>query len=387
MSKTRAPPFRAPIAARCGPNATVVDVEDGPLLRLDAEGRWTGLKDGALRVRRTVQGTILQVVGGGFREVRAASVDGVQRRAAELAAELAETLASAGPEQASFIGARQEVVRKLTTASEWTPERHRAERERFAAAYPEPIPILPPHRYRDMVVLPALGCPNHSCSFCEFYRDRRFAVLDDAAFEAHLQAVLGLFGAAAAERGGVFLGSGAALAVPDKVLVPRLMRIREATAAAVGALPRRVAAFHDPDRGKARSVAQWRVLKEAGLVDVTVGLETGLPELRKAAGKSDDLGRFEDCVAAMRQAEVAVAVTVLVGLGGERARVEHRDRTVSALAGLPLSAADRIYLSPLAGSMAEDALRAETRAFRAALKGRTGAKVGAYLVRRFAYFA
>ena len=270
---------------------------------------------------------------------------------------------------------------RLRVAAQWTAETFAEERRRFAVAYPEPVPILPPHRYRDVVVLPATGCPNHSCTFCDFYRDRPFVALDDAAFEAHLAEVIRLFGRALPQRGGVFLGSGSALSVSDRVLLRRLPRIMER----VGPLQRGIAAFHNPDLGKRRTVAQWQALRDAGLVDVTVGLETGLPRLREALHKSPDTARFATSVADIKAAGIDVAVTVLLGVGAPADAAAHRAATAALIAEMPLDARDRVYLSPLTEALSRTEARAEMRRFRGAL--RTDATVGAYLVERFAYFA
>jgi radical SAM superfamily enzyme YgiQ (UPF0313 family) len=251
------------------------------------------------------------------------------------------------------------------------------EARRAAALYPEGIPILPPHRYRDVVVDPARGCPNGGCTFCAFYKDRPFEVLDDAAFRAHLDAVRAHFGRALDAVDGVFLGSASAASIPDPVLLRRLADV----AAAPGL--RGVAAFLDPDHAPRRDAARWTALRAAGLGDVTVGLETGLAPLRAEVGKSADVPRFVADIAAMKAAGLKVAVTVLLGLGGPARAEAHRDATVATLAAMPLDAKDLVYLSPLRGSMPPDALAAEVRLLRAALVGRTRARATPYPAEAF----
>jgi radical SAM superfamily enzyme YgiQ (UPF0313 family) len=259
-----------------------------------------------------------------------------------------------------------------------------AEQEaRFARAYPEPVPILPPHRYRDLVVLPATGCPNHSCSFCAFYRERPFRALSREAFDAHLAAVRDLFGAARADRDGLFLGSASALSLPTEVLLDRLGAV-----AAVFGRPRRgVASFLDADRGELRDASAWAALREAGLVEATIGLETGEADLRAEVGKGRDLDALRARVAALKQGGLAVSLTVLVGLGGLDRRETHRAATLALLRDLPLERRDFVYLSPLRGALAPEYLAAETVAWRRAVGEATGARVGDYRIERFAWLA
>jgi hypothetical protein len=388
------------IAARVSERGAVIEVRGGLYLRLDAAGRWTAFGEGGVLFRRTVEGGVVRPRGTGIEtltDAEAASVESwVVRRAGEVLELLAETPAS----DVALIGAYDHLRAGLERAA--CARARRADeadrREAFAAAYPEPVPILPPHRYRDLVVLPATGCPNHRCAFCAFYRDRPFRLLDDAAFRAHLQAVRVLFGAALADRDGIFLGSASALSIPDRLLARRLGEVIRAFG-----VPRRgIAAFHDPDRTPARDVRDWAALVDAGLTEATLGLETGEPTLRRAVGKSGDLDRFACAVADQKAGGLRVSLTVLVDLGGAEAAETHREATVHFLARLPLTPADRVYLSPLvsvpgpaagAGPSAgpHPVLPAGPHpalpAWRAALAAATAARVGEYRIERFAFLA
>ncbi len=250
-------------------------------------------------------------------------------------------------------------------------------------AWPEPTRILPPHRYRDLVILPATGCPNHGCGFCAFYKKRPFRVLDDQAFENHLQAVVDALGVAIAERDGLFLGSASALSLNDTLLLKRLARVRTA----IGIPRRGVAAFLDPDRAPSRSAQAFAALREAGLVEATLGLETGQPDLRRRLGKRADLSDVRAAIDAMRTAGVGVGLTVLVGLGEHDDEHRHRDATVALLASLDLGTRDFVHLSPLVrpgfGRVPEVVLRA----WRRALITTTPARVAPYLIERFAWLA
>lgn len=376
-------PSGSRLLARVDARGAVVEVQDRLYLRLDAAGRWIAFGEGEAMFRRTVDGRVLRPVGAGFETLTDAQAETVDGWVVRRAGELAEALDGIGAARLTLDGDRAALERALARAACGEKERPAETRRRYDAAYPEPVPILPPHRYRDLVVMPATGCPNHRCAFCAFYRYRPFRVLDDAEFAEHLEAVRDLFGEALAERDGIFLGSASALTIPDEVLVRRLGAVVDA----FGAPRRGIASFHDPDRGRSRTVADWARLGEAGLVEATLGLETGLGALRAAQGKSDDVERVVSVADALKGGGLALSVTVLVGLGGEAAADDHRRATTELLGRMPLAGGDRIYLSPLAGGLAPERLAEEVERWRGALAGRTAARVGDYRIERFAWFA
>lgn len=371
-------PSHATLHVRGDRHGVVVErAADGAALRCDAEGRWTTLHRSGGVLRRAVDGRVHVRRPGGDEALPSAEADAVHDLAARAAAEFAAAIERGDP--VDLVGDRAHALALLRAAAGRGAAWFAGEARRAAALYPEGIPILPPHRYRDVVVDPARGCPNGGCTFCAFYKDRPFEVLDDAAFRAHLDAVRAHFGRALDAVDGVFLGSASAASIPDAVLLRRLADV----AAAFGPRARGVAAFLDPDHAPRRDAARWTALRTAGLGDVTVGLETGLAPLRAEVGKRADLDRFVADVAAMKAAGLKVAVTVLLGLGGPARAEAHRDATVATLAAMPLDAKDLVYLSPLRGSMPPDALAAEDRLLRAALVGRTRARATPYPAEAF----
>ena len=146
---------------------------------------------------------------------------------------------------------RERVIGRLEWVQAWTDRRWTEWSAQFEAAYPEPVVILPPDRYQDLVIQPALGCPHGECSFCAFYRDRAFRILSDPEFERHLEGIQTLLGSAIGLRDGIFLGSANALAIPQPTLIDRLRSV----AKQLGPRKRQVAAFWDPDHSPTRTAA------------------------------------------------------------------------------------------------------------------------------------
>lgn len=367
------PPVRLRIRAdRYG--VVVEEEPSGAYLRCDAEGRWTARHAGGVMLRRALDGRVHELGPAVARPLRDEEVDAAHEAAALAASGFAAALEDGRNVELEGVGDRTLARELLGRAAAHDAAWFRGDAARARAIHPEGVPILPPHRYRDLVVTPARGCPNATCTFCAFYRDRPFAVLPADAFDAHLALVAAHLGRALDAFDGVFLGSASAASLPDDALLDRLGRVR----AAFGPRRRGVAAFLDADHAPRRTPARWARLVEAGLVDVTVGLETGLAPLRASVGKSGDVTRFVGSVAAAKAANVRIAVCVLVGLGGPAQADAHRAATVAAIGAMPLGKADLVYLSPLAGALPDDAIDAETAAWRAALAPVTPARASHY---------
>ncbi|MEW6746745.1 MAG: hypothetical protein AB1486_28725, partial [Planctomycetota bacterium] len=377
--------FHAPIKARMGGYDTVVEVEGQASLRFDACGRWGSLRLGDAFYRRTLDGGAVRVATRHGPPADLADPAPVHEQARALAASLHDTLAAsraplqlAGPAK----DARQ-LLERLRAVTPWTADRFVAERERFAATYPEPIRILPPDRYRDAVVLGTLGCPWGKCAFCESYQGQPFRVLDEDEFSRHLDAVLALFGSSAVLRGGVFLGAANALALPQKRLLHSLGQI----ATHFPLEPRGIAAFWDPDHAPPRTHADWEALHRSGLRRVYVGLETGEPRVRAALGKSPDIGRLVEAVRTLVGNPIGAGLIVLAGAGGEQAAEPHRTATADVLTAIGLRPADTVFVSPLERSRPPDRLRDETRRLGRLLAARLPCKIVPYRLDMFRYYA
>lgn len=278
---------------------------------------------------------------------------------------------------------RETLIRILSLASQWSPKRYAEEATRFGKAYPEAVEILPPDRYGDLVLLPALGCPNSRCSFCAFYKDRRFRMMKDSDFAEHLDAVCEFMGDSVSARQGIFLGSASALSLSQRLLLSRLARIGER----LGTRKRGVGAFWDPDHCPERSSDEWEALQEQGLRTAYLGLETGLASLRASVGKSADLERLLARVRNARDSGLSLGVMVLAGIGDVRDLDAHIEESAAVVEAMNLSPKDLVFVSPLIGAREAGQLNKEAVRLHAALASHTDAKVAPYAADRFHYYA
>ncbi|MBO9482401.1 radical SAM protein [Salinisphaera sp. G21_0] len=331
--------------------------------RINSQGYWCSFRDGASFYRRCMDGSI--VLGAGARRLPASEMDRVLE---------------AYQGWIKNIVADNKVIR---ASQQLTDKDYNDIADLYREVYPEEVTILPPDRYGDIVIMPATGCPNRRCTFCAFYKDKPYKVLNEQAFAQHLADVKKLYGAKVHSSPGVFLGSANAMALSQRRLMCCLTLIKEK----LGTFKREIGTFADPDFSAKRTTAQWNALRESGLRHLVIGLETGWAELRANLGKSGDLDKCITMINSARRAGVNIGLTLLTGAAPWELRRENLKQTLITLESLELSGGDLIYLSPLSkNGFVDDTALEEQSEVEAALMTMTEAKVVPYQMQRFQYF-
>lgn len=356
----------------------------GRSLRLDAAGHWTTLNHGSGVYRATLDGGVVAGKGPAVHRLPDTESDKINALVATTLSELKERLLKeeidlsfpSQPVPVDQIHNRLDLALKLCE----TPGTQL--KKVYRSTYPEGVPILPPDRYRDVVLQPAQGCPYGKCDFCAFYRDKTFRVWTEDEIDQHLNGVKQVFGEALGNRNGLFLGSASALSLSQR----RLLFFMDKVSDFLPDLKRGMGAFLDPDHAPSRDVGQYRQLADRGLRQVTIGLESGCEDLRGKLGKQSKLNRLRNTVTLLKTAGLQVVLTVLVGAGGKDYIDSHRRDTAALLHKLPLSREDIVYLSPLQGSLPASLMTEEAHQLRSALMQSTPARIAPYNMERFFYY-
>ena len=336
----------------------------GVSFRLNAAGHWSTFRVGEHFYRRCVNGRI--VVGASARTLNTQQTGQVYQQAFESLQSL--------PVDNTLIEKSQS----------YSPEYYQQLSQQYFSVYPEPVSILPPDRYADIVVQPARGCPNRQCTFCAFYQDKPYFVLNKEQLQDHLAGLQSLFAEAVYTRQGVFLGSANAMALSQRRLTECLELIQQK----FGALKRGVATFADPDFSARRSSEDWQTLYQLGLRHIVIGLETGWGELRRRLGKSGNLDKVDAMIAATRSANISVGITVLTGVADEDEKQINIQETIHFLQRQCLNRSDIVYLSPLEQyGLIDPAAEAELIMMSDFLKKQVKAKIVHYQMQRFNYYA
>lgn len=253
----------------------------------------------------------------------------------------------AAPRIAPDEAARAEALDLLSRAAAYDPVRLEAEAERFREVY-EPLGILPPDRYRALILQVTSGCSWGRCRFCALYRGTPYRRKSPEEFRAHARAAKAFLGRALALKRGVFLGEANALEAPFEDL-RRIFRIvaEEVPEDVVGRPGERggISAFTDVFSEPALGRSELAELARLGLDRVYLGIESGDDDVLRALRKPATRRLAEERVRELKAAGVSVGAIFLLGAAGARSR-EHVEGTASLAASLSLGERDVVYLSP-----------------------------------------
>lgn len=287
-------------------------------------------------------------------EVRALETDAYDFANAT-AAQLRQAQVTADPEAV-------EVVREaLARVNQYCYTGLEREREIYQHIY-HPVTILPPDQYLSVYLQMTEGCSFNECSFCGFYRDRRYHIKPPEVFHEHIRRVRAFIGEGLRLRRSIFLGDANALALPLKMLLPRFEIIRQEFEIAPRGLVKEalkewqaehpiyfdgIYSFIDAFTTATRRASEYAALAERGLRRVYIGLESGDPGLLKFLQKPN---MPEDVVRVVRECKAGgldVGIILLVGAGGKKFEQAHIEHTTQLVNAMPLDEHDIIYLSEL----------------------------------------
>jgi len=307
----------------------------GRLWVLTRDGRTykRGLNGHVIEKYHADNGLIRRRVGG------AEAAELIDSAAARMAS-LRDALAKEAATRAAANGALEELLTIIECASYFNAAAHVADRKAFEQVY-DPVGILPPDQYMAVVAQATEGCSFNTCTFCDFYRGRRFRIKSSDEFRVHTRAVRAFLGDSILLRRSIFLGEANALAAPTRRLEAFMQIAREE----IGDLP--IHAFLDGFTGSKKTASEYARLGMLGLKRVSIGMESGHDPLLTFVQKPSSAADIVATVTELKQAGIAVSVIVLVGLGGDRFAAGHVADTVALLNRLPLGSGDIVYFSTL----------------------------------------
>jgi radical SAM superfamily enzyme YgiQ (UPF0313 family) len=244
-----------------------------------------------------------------------------------------------------------DLLPQLQTILGWDYARLQQERTEFQEIY-KPVSILPPDQYLSVVLQAAEGCSWNRCTFCTFYRDRRFRIKCPTTFRLHIQQIKGLLGGAIGLRKSIFLGDANALIIPQRRLVDLLQVVHEefsigATRAGDDYTLKGIYSFLDIFGAERKTLDDYRELAAYGLKRIYIGLETGDDDLFALLNKPGSPQACVEAVQTIKQAGIAVGVILLAGAGGDRFAAQHVAQSVARIRAMGLDAEDIVYVSPL----------------------------------------
>ncbi len=199
----------------------------------------------------------------------------------------------------------------------------------------------PPSEADSLILQATLGCSYNRCTFCGMYRDKRFRVrpLEELVDE--------LRWATANLRGvrKVFLADGDALVAKASFLGELLGEIRTA-------LPglKRVSCYASPQALQVRTVDEMRELRDLGLTQYYLGIESGHDEVLEALDKGVDAAEMVRVGRKAGAAGVKLSTMVLLGAGGRRLSAEHARASAEVVSAIDPRFVSTLVMTPVEGT-------------------------------------
>jgi hypothetical protein len=332
---------------------------DEPIFHFDLEGRWQrafvegvhylkGLDGDIHAVDRVREGPNLVLRRRKLDAVEAIDLDARIRAAAiEMRAGLGDgrfRRSEPPPDKAQPLS-NDEVSVFLESISNWDCSAWLAHSARYGETY-GPLPFLPPECLNAVVLQATLGHAEGRSFGLSPAADHR--VRSTSEFARHVHDVSELWGRRLQQSRTIFLAGADTLHQPVEQV--------EAYLDALGwTIPIRsqddgedrcfgVHAFLDDFRGSRLGREGWIRLAERGLVRISLGIESGDPQVRAIYGKSWEDADFRATVAELKSAGVGVSVLTLVGAGGIEFADAHLEQTTRLIESLELAVGDFVFL-------------------------------------------
>ena len=181
----------------------------------------------------------------------------------------------------------------------------------------------PPSEARSLILQATIGCSHNACIFCVSYKDREYRVRGAGEIANDLAELPQTYKQRVRR---VFLADGNALAMDTTQLKDTLDILR----GNLSSLDR-VGVYGYAKDVRNKSIEDLSELREAGLGIVYLGLETGDNELLRWARKGVTTEENISACKKIRDAEIPLSLTIILGLGGEEHSEQHAVSTARAL--------------------------------------------------------
>jgi radical SAM superfamily enzyme YgiQ (UPF0313 family) len=179
----------------------------------------------------------------------------------------------------------------------------------------------PPSEAESLLLQVTTGCSHNRCTFCGTQKDKKFRIKTFAEIEEDI-----LEAAQWGIHGKVFLCDGDALIIPQKRLVEILRSIKKHLRGV-----KRVGVYGNAKSILRKSVAELTELKELGIGIIYLGVETGDNDLLKKIVKGADYRQLVEAGKRVKEAGIALSVTILLGIGGRDGSAKHALETARVL--------------------------------------------------------
>ncbi len=191
----------------------------------------------------------------------------------------------------------------------------------------------PPSEAESLILQVTVGCSYHRCTFCGAYRGKSFRI---KSFE-EVKEDIDEAGSLNPGIQRIFLADGDALIIPQR----KLVRILEYLKSGLKRMDR-VGIYANAKDILRKDVEELRGLKKLGLGIIYLGVESGDQEVLNRIKKNATVDELVRAGEKVKEAEILLSVTVLLGIGGVERSHTHAEET-----GKILSKMDPDYVGAL----------------------------------------
>ena len=179
--------------------------------------------------------------------------------------------------------------------------------------YEEPV-FRPPSEANSLIFQVTIGCSWNKCAFCEMYTSKVFRIKKEEEIEKEIYTASQLF----PDKRKFFLCDGNAMVLSFSKLLKILEKINR-----VFKKVQRISVYALPGDVFSKSEEELKILREAGLSLIYVGIESGDDQILKMINKNETYDSTVSGLKKAREAGIKTSVMILNGLGGKKYYKQH----------------------------------------------------------------
>lgn len=201
--------------------------------------------------------------------------------------------------------------------------------------------IRPPSEAGSIILQVTVGCSHNRCTFCGAYKDEPFRYKDPQIIGADLDYAAKYF----SQNNRLFLADGDVLTIPQHRLVALMDTVRDKLPAV-----RRIRLYGSGKSIRSKSIADLQALKKRGLERIYMGLESGDDNVLSAIQKGNTSKQLIEAAHKVREAGIFLSVTVLLGIAGVAASLQHATATADVLNQMAPNQIAALTVMPIPGT-------------------------------------
>jgi radical SAM superfamily enzyme YgiQ (UPF0313 family) len=205
----------------------------------------------------------------------------------------------------------------------------------------------PPSEANSLILQVAVGCSYNGCTFCHSFQGKSFRIKSFEEIKEDIDE--------ASQYGSiprVFLADGDALIIPQQDLVRILSYLKQKIRGL-----ERVGIYANAVDILKKSVDELKELKNLGLGIIYLGLESGNPQVLKRIKKNATAEKMIQAAHRVKDAEILLSVTVLLGIGGVELSGSHAEDTGKVLSEMDPEYVGALSLIIVPGTPIDEELR------------------------------